>query len=77
MERIEVWVSHGSLTHCQSIYIRVDRVSEAIEETERCFSFPERKLPFSAKFNGRTLSRDSTVPLTTRQKPLLLFEGIK
>ena len=75
MARIEVWIYHDHLTESQSVSIRLNRVSEAIEEAERSFS-PGRKLSFSAKFNGRTLSRDSTVPQTTRQNPLLLFEGM-
>ena len=55
--------------------IHLDRVAEAIEEAERNFS-SDGLLPLSAKFNGRTLGRDSKVPKTSFQKPLELFYGM-
>ena len=70
---MEVWISHSSLKESQSVTIHLDYVDKAIEEAERRFSFDE--LSLSAKFNGRTLCRDSSVPETTSQKPLELFEG--
>ena len=58
--------------------IHLDRVAEAIEETERQFSLDGLRvpLPLSAKFNGRILGRDSKIPKTTFRKPLELFKGI-
>ncbi len=73
---MEVWISHSSLSQSQSVTIRRDRVAEAIEEAVRQFSLDEFTLPLSAKFNGRTLGRDSSVPKTTFQEPLELFKGL-
>ena len=72
--RMEVWISHSSLKETQSVTIQLDYVDKAIKEAERRFSFDESSL--SAKFNGRTLCRDSSVPETTSQKPLELFKGM-
>ncbi len=77
---MKVWVFHSSLSQSQQVSIRSDYVGEAIKEAELLFSFDEpiydEPQALSAKFDGRTLGRDSSVPITTSQKPLVLFEGI-
>ncbi len=75
---MEVWISHSSLKQSRPVTIHLDRVAEAIEEAERKFLLDKLHvyLPLSAKFNGRTLGRDSIVPKTSFQEPLELFKGM-